>query len=473
MRPPMTALLPRLASLLLLLASLPAVAQPAGGLRLPEVQRHLLPNGAVLLLAEKHDVPMVALDIRVRGGSLADPAGRDGATALLAELLQKGAGGRDAAAFAEAIDAVGGRLSIDVDRDALQLSAEFLAEDAALMVELAADALRRPRLHRDEFDKVRERAVKSLIAAKDGAPERLIAQYGQAWLFGAHPYGRPADGSEASLARITLDDVVGLHRAQLGGARLVVVAVGAVAPERMRELLTAAFGDWPAAPAALPAVAAPPRQQGRRVLLVDKPGATQTYFWLGNVGAARGDPERVAQNLVNTLFGGRFTSMLNSELRVRTGLTYGARSSLLRLPQPGPLAITSFTRTESTLEALDLALATLQRLHDAGFDAAQLESGRRYVLGQFPPTLETAPQLADRLGELELHGLDRAEIDGFPAAVAAVDAAAARSAASVFPRADDLAIVLIGDAAKIRDQVGKYGPLTEMPLAAPQFHPGD
>jgi len=207
------------------------------------------------------------------------------------------------------------------------------------------------------------------------------------------------------------------------------------------------------------------------VLLVDKPGATQTYFWLGNIGTTVVDPQRIAQNLVNTLFGGRFTSMLNSELRVRTGLTYGAGSSITRLPRPGPLAISSFTRTDATVDALDLTLATLERLHSEAFDAAQIESGRSYMLGQFPPKLETSPQLADQLSRLELFGLGRDEVDGFAATLRSLDAAAVRDAVRLYPRATDLAIVLIGDAAKIREQVTKYGPVTEMPLSAPTFRP--
>lgn len=454
---------------LLLLAFVPLAH--AATIRLPDYERHVLPNGTVLLLAEKHDVPIVALDVSVRGGSLADPEGKAGTAALLAELMQKGADGRTAAQFAEAIDAVGGRLSIDAGRTALGLSAEFLAADAALMVELAADALRRPTLAQDEFDKVRDRAIKSLVAAKDGNPQALIGQYGASWLYRDHPYGRPTGGSEQTLATVTHGDVTGFHRDHAGGDRLIVTAVGDFETDRMKRLLSDAFGDWPAAAGTLPTVEPKPREQGRRVLLVDKPGATQTYFWLGNVGSTVDDPQRVAQDLVNTLFGGRFTSMLNSELRIRTGLTYGARSGITRLPQPGPVSISSFTRTDATVEALDLALATLDKLHQQDLDEAQLQSGRNYVLGQFPPTLETSPQLAGEIGTLELFGLGRDEIDRYAERVQAVDAAAAKQATAVFPPADDLVMVLIGDASKIREQVAKYGPVTEMKIDEPRFAP--
>jgi predicted Zn-dependent peptidase len=217
---------------------------------------------------------------------------------------------------------------------------------------------------------------------------------------------------------------------------------------------------------------AAPREQGRRVLLVDKPGATQTYFWLGNVGASRTDPARTAQAVVNTVFGGRYTSMLNTELRVKSGLTYGARSYFDRLSQPGSFAISSFTATETTVPAIDLALATLERLHREGLDAATLASAQSYMLGQFPPTIETNGALAGRLADLMLYGLGPEDVDEFASRVAAVDGAVVRSTiGQSFPATKDLAIVLIGDAARIRGDAGRYGPVTEMKITDPRFAP--
>src|SRR5690606_2488819 len=203
-----------LITLLGLLLALPVAA--SSGIRLPEFQRETLDNGATLILMPRRDVPMVALSLRSRGGSLADPAGKEGTAALLAELLQKGAGERDAAAFAEAVAAVGGRLNVGAGRESLSISAEFLAKDSALMVALVADLLLRPRLDAGKFDKVRTRAIQSIKAAKDSGPDQLIGSYGNAWLFAAHPYARPSGGDETSLAAIALEDLKAFRTAQLG-----------------------------------------------------------------------------------------------------------------------------------------------------------------------------------------------------------------------------------------------------------------
>jgi predicted Zn-dependent peptidase len=176
--------------------------------------------------------------------------------------------------------------------------------------------------------------------------------------------------------------------------------------------------------------------------------------------------------VVNTVFGGRYTSMLNTELRVKSGLTYGARSYFDRLSQPGSFAISSFTATESTVPAIDLALTTLERLHSEGLDAPTLASAQSYMLGQFPPTIETNGALAGRLADLMLYGLGPEDVDEFASRVAAVDGAVVRSTiGQSFPATKDLAIVLVGDAARIRGDVGRYGPVTEMKITDPRFAP--
>jgi predicted Zn-dependent peptidase len=455
----------------LLLGALPARAEP-GDVRLPTAERIVLENGATVLLVPRRDTPLISLVAQLRGGALGDPAGKDGTAQLFTSLIQKGAGTRDAASFAEAIESAGGELGAAAGVEHLTVAADFLSVDAGLMVELVSDVLLRPRLDPAEFTKARELAVQSITAAKDGDPSGLIDDYGSAWLFRGHAYGRPSGGSERSLATIELEDLRRYYADHVGADRLFIVAVGDFEPADMRRRLETAFGGWRKAAQAAPVAAPTARVGERRVLLVDRPGSTQTYFWLGDRGAMRSDPARTAQSLVNTVFGGRYTSMLNTELRAKSGLTYGASSGFERLSQPGSFRISSFTQTDKTGEALDLALATLARLHEEGLDAQALESAKRYTLGQFPPTLETNGQLAGRLAEIERLGLGVDDVDGFAARVRSADAAAIRSAIDTsFPQPDRLAIVLIGDAAKIRDTARRFGPVTEMKLSDPSFAP--
>jgi predicted Zn-dependent peptidase len=314
--------------------------------------------------------------------------------------------------------------------------------------------------------------VSEIAAEKDGDLRAVIGTYFQAFHFGAHPYARPVGGSESSLATLKREDVLAYARAHLGGDRLILSVVGDFDAKKLGKQLEAALGGW--ARASTPAPVAPATQpsKGRRVLLVDKPDATQTYFWAGNTGISRTDPARVDVNLANTVFGGRFTSLINTALRIKSGLTYGANSLVMTNTQPGVFAISSYTKTESTGQALDMTLDVLSRYREQGLDDATLASVKEYVLGQFPPTLETGLQLASKLSELSFYGLDSSDVDDFASKVVSADKARVQAAIQrVLPSRDDLTVVLIGKASDIREVARKYGTVTEMKLTDPYFAP--
>ena len=455
----------------LLLVLLTSVAF-GDGVTLPAAERVVLANGTVLILNESHDVPLIGLRAIVRGGAAADPIDKHGLAALFADLLQKGAGERSSADFAEAIASVGGKLDVAVGLESVNISASFMAKDASFMVELVSDMLLTPLLDSKEFSALRDRSINLIKAAKGSNPGQLMSSYANAFLFGNHPYGNPVGGSESSLAKITHGDLIAYYADMVGSDRLIVSVSGDFEIPAMQEALTTAFGDWRPAAKPLQELEAPLSADSSRVFLIDKPGATQTYFHIGNVGVARSFSGRAELDLANTIFGGRFTSMLVTELRTKSGLSYSASSKLSRNAQPGSVFISSFTETSTTTAALDVALATLNRLHDGGLDEAMIASSRNYVMGQFPTRFETAGQLAGHFASLEANGLDSSYINGYGDSLssATVESIAAVIDA-VYPRPDELVFVILGDAKLVREQVAPYGPITEISLSRPRFHP--
>lgn len=463
----------RFRSVLFVLAIVCALpAHAASAVKTPAFEKVTLGNGATLLLMERHDVPLIAFNAVIRGGAASDPENGYGTASVLAGLLEKGAGPRDANTFAETIASVGGTIETGASTETISVSGSFLSRDQKLMVELLADVLQRPRLEAEQFETLRGRHIEFIRAAKDSDRAALTSIYGAATLFGSHPYGRPVNGSEASLAALKHEDVRRYYQENVGADRVIIAVAGDFKTSQLKSLLSRAFSGWRKAGAPLPAVSKPSQMAGRRVLLVDAPDAVQSYFWVADLGVARSDPRRASLDVVNTLFGGRFTSMLNTELRIRSGLSYGASSYFDRLAVGGSWEMASFTRTEKTIEAIDLALATLDQLHQRALDQAQLASGKSYVLGQYPLAFETASQWAHQLATLAFYGLDRSYIDNYGNALAAVSAEdAKRVIAEVIPASNDVVLVVIGKAEAIRDGLRKYGPLTEMKLSDPDFRP--
>jgi predicted Zn-dependent peptidase len=448
-----------------------ALTQPAAGaVQVPPHERIVLANGVTLILVPRRDVPLISFQAVLRGGPIGDTT--PGVSSIVAGLLEKGAGERDAFAFADAVEGAGGNFSVVAGIEAISVSGQFLARDQRLMLDLLADALLRPRFDVQEFEKLRGRRIELIKAAKDSDPSELIGTYGRALLFGNHPYGKPSSGSEATLAALTHQQVLDYHRAHFGADRLILVFAGDLDVAALKQAVSDAFGSWHRAATALAMVTEPARVRGRRVLLVDSPESSQTYFWIANVGVNKRYPEHAALDLVSTLYGGRFTSLLNTELRIKSGLSYGARATFTRSVAAGEFAIRSFTDTENTAKALELSLETLTRLKKEGVTDAMLDSARSYVLGQYPLNFETAGDWAAAFAELEFYGLDAGYIDDYAAALRDVTLPLARAVTqAAFPSADDVSLVLIGDANRIRDAAGRFGTVTELPITHPSFAP--
>jgi predicted Zn-dependent peptidase len=440
--------------------------------RVPAHERFVLDNGITLIIVPRREVPLSAFDAVLRGGSLGDQAIKPGVASLLAGLLEKGAGKRDAFAFADAVEGAGGSFNAGANTESLSVRGTFLARDQRLMLELLADALLRPRLDTEELEILRSRHIEMIKAAKDADPSELIGLYGRSFLFRGHPYGRPVIGSESSLAAITHQDLLDYYATHFGSDRLTLVFAGDVDSAWLRRMVSKLFGRWKPAATRAPRLMPATRVNERKVLLIDSPGAVQTHFWVGNVGVDRRYPHRAALDLVNTLYGGRFTSIINTELRIKSGLSYGARSGFARGSVAGEFAIHSFAETDNTAKALELTLETLARLKRDGVTPEMLESARAYVLGQYPLNFETAGDWAVALADTELYGLGPEYIDQYGPALREVTLADTRKVIDeAFPAPDALAIVLVGDAARIRQQAENYGTITEMTLTQPAFTP--
>ena len=442
------------------------------GVRIPAHQRYTLANGVKLIQIPRHDVPLIAFEALLRGGARLDAEGREGVASLTAELLTHGAGGRDAYAVADAVEGAGGSFDADAHSEAILVHGVFLARDRELLLGLLADALQRPRFEPAELEKLRARRIEFIKAAKDSEPQSLLGSYGRAVLFAGHPYGKPIGGSETSLAAITREDVLSFYQDHFGADRLTLVFAGDFDPAALKNAATAAFASWRAAGVPLAPLPAPARVRGRRVWLIDAPESAQTYFWIGNVGVARSYPQRAALEVTNTAFGGSFGSMLMQALRIKSGLSYSAHAGFHRGAVPGEFAISSFTQTASTARAIETALQTLATLKQQGVGNTAIDSAKSYILGQYALGFETGADWAAALADLDLYHLPDSHIDEFGPQLMRVDAAAVRQAVdSAYPDATDVDIVLIGDAARIRDQVSKFGPMAETPLEAADFAP--
>ena len=435
----------------------------AAELKLPQYTRTVLSNGVVLLLMEQHEVPMVSFSVLISAGSTIDLKGKEGLASLTSELLTRGTSNRSAEQIASEVDSLGGALQFSTGLDFTSGGAEFLAKDVRTGVELLSDVLLNAAFPEEEVTKRIAQRVDELKQEKD-EPQAVITNYFHAFLFGDHAYGRPIEGDERSGAGIKRDEIVQFYRTHYMPQNIRIAAVGDFSTSEMQRMLSEAFAKRAGGSrgnSGRVELPAPVAIKGRKLLLVDKPDATQSFYIMGNVGIARTNADRVPIQLVNTVFGGRFTSILNDELRVSSGLTYGAHSVFGRYLQPGPFAISSFTQNSKTIQAIDLTISVLKLLHEKGISAEQLKSAKAYIKGQFPPQIETSDHLAALLTQLDFFGLDAREIDELFSRIDAVTLQDCQRVIQKYFPADDFVLVVIGKAAEIKQGLGKYAPKME------------
>jgi zinc protease len=440
-----------------------AAAKPFAVYTLPEAKRLTLPNGVVVLLLEKHELPLTSVTMAFRSGSLLDPAGKPGVSSIVAEQLRKGTTSRSSEQISDELDFIGMGLQNST------INGDFLSKDTDKALALLADVVLHPVFPEDELKKSVARRQEALKTAKDEVG-LAVRNYFMATLYEGHPYANSLTATQASLGSITRSDIVAYHDQVYTPANAVIAVVGDFKSAEMEGKLKALFGAWKGSAPAQPVTPVMKTVTGRHVLLIDKPDATQTYFILGNVGISETSPDRAPVRVVNTLFGGRFTSMFNEELRVKSGYSYGAFSSFQENRTPGPFEMSSYTKNETTEKAIDKTFEVLDRLHAHPFTGDDLTSAKNYIRGTFPPTLETTPALAYQLAANEVEGISREQFNAaLEAEQSTTETEANRAIDKDFPTHDDYVLVLVGKASEIGTIAAKYGTVTRKKIGDPGY----
>jgi len=432
-----------------------SVAVAAADVRLPAYTRKVLPNGIVLDVIPRSEVPLVSFRVLIRGGVESDPVELPGLAEITAEALRRGTAKRTASQFSEELDALGATLTATVDMQSTGIGAEFLAKDFQKGLELLYDTVMSPAFPEAEVAKVLKQSSDALRSVKDN-PRVAVAEYFRNFYFGSkHPYGRPAD--ETTVARINRAAIVDYHKKMYTGRNLILVVAGDIDAARASEAVSKVFGAVPAGSAWQWQKAETPKPAGARMAIVHKADATETQFRIGLPGLDRADPDRVPLWVVNTFLGGRFTSLLNEALRVNSGLSYGANSTFDQDHLQGRITVSTFTSTDNTVKGIDMALDVLKKYAESGLNAEQLASTKAYIKGTYPADrLETADQIATAVGTIELFNLNKGDVDDLFSRIDAVTVEQANQTIRKYLKPENLTFLLLGNADEMPADVRKY-----------------
>jgi predicted Zn-dependent peptidase len=348
----------------------------------PIPQSVSLSNGLQVLIFPRAELPLVSMMLMSKPEGGTDPASQPGLTALAMEMLSQGAGERDANAFADELQRLGADFSAQADEESFSLSMSVLKRNFAAASALFADALLRPRMTDSDFERTRSLKIDELAMAM-AQPAYVAAITGASELFAAdNPYASPMGGTEQSLAAMTVADVKRLHTAYLDPSHSVVVIAGDVSVADVRGVLEPLIGGFTRSADATSINTNPGglrfvQRDQMKVVVVDRPGATQTVIHFAMPSVTLADPKRVSLEMLNIILGGSFTSRLNQNLRERNGYTYGARSNFALYPSTGCMTASARVATDVTGAALREFFNEFTRIAAGDISEDELSKARK------------------------------------------------------------------------------------------------
>ena len=427
----------------------------------PRFERRRLSNGLELRVVERHELPILTIDLVIKSGETLVPKGKEGLASLAASMLEEGTRSRTGLQLAGELSEIGAVLSASGGLESTSVSLTTLTRHQDRGLDIFADVLRNPTFPDKELERLKLLRLSHLEARTDDPEETAAAVFPRLIYEPGHPYGRPDLGTPASVRSITREDVVAFFRRIMVPGNAVLVIVGDVRPDPIANALEARLRTWSAGPVPtqvpLEPMTAP--SSSRTLYLIDKPAAAQSVLTVGRIGAARKSPDFSALVVLNSILGGQFESRLNRNLRVEKGYSYGVNSSFSFDRGPGPFEAGGTVETTVSRESLIEIVKELSDIAQSRpvTDAELAFAKEQMVLG-FPSRFETTFGVAGQVANLVAYELPDDEFDRYQARIETLTQSDVARVARQYITPDHLTILVVGDRSRIE------GPLKTLPF---------
>ena len=426
--------------------------------KLPRAQEATLPNGLRVVLLESHKVPTFNMQMVVLSGGLSDKPDYRGLASFTATLLREGTTKRSSKDIAEQVDALGATLSANAGFSNMTsvVTTGGLIENLDQTLELFSDVVRNPIFPQAEIDKYKTRTLAQLQFQRS-IPQFLAQEQFNRAIYGtSHPASLIAPPAE-SLKKLSTKDLAEFHSTYYRPNNAILAIVGDVTMKEIMPKLEKAFGDWQKGDVPAFSIPAAPAQSESKIYLIDRPGSVQTVIQLGTLGIERTSPDYFAVLLADRVLGGGPSGRLFMNLREDKGYTYGAYSNFSGSKFRGTWGASSEVRTDVTEGAMKEFMYELNRLRDTPVAAEELDNAKRAIVGSFALSLEQPGTLLQNIITQKIYNLPADYWDTYPQRVAAVTADDVQNAAKKYFDLGRLQVVAVGNAAKARDVLAKFG----------------
>jgi zinc protease len=419
---------------------------------LPRAKQFRLANGLAVYLVEAHALPVVSAELVVRSGGAADPVELPGLAGFSTAMMDEGTAKRDALGIARDLETLGATLNVGSTLDGSYLTLRSLKGNAVKAMEIMSDVALAPSFPEKEVERVRNDRITSIIQQRDSPFQTAIRELMPALYGAGHPYGHVSLGTEAALQKITREDLVSFFKRAFTPENAALVLAGDLSESEARKLADEAFGSWQGqgGVTSKPPAAAPAAE---RVLIVDKPEATQTFLLLGQPCVERSDPDFEKLNTMNQVLGGLFSSRINLNLREKHGYTYGAFSALVENRGVGPLIAGSSVRTDATGASLREMMNEINGMLANEVSADELKMAKESISRSLPALFETTESTVGTVGGLYMYDLAPDYYEGLPARLDKLTTSEVYAATKQHVMPAKMIVVAVGDRKVIEPQI--------------------
>ncbi len=428
--------------------SKPPALGPTPSVKINAVQKFTLKNGLQVVVYEKHEVPIVQMNLVVKAGSVNEPPDKLGLAGLTAAMLDEGAGGKSSLELSDAIDFLGTTIGASGGLHTSGVAMRSTVSKLNESLNLFADVLLRPDFPHSELERLRKQYITSLLQAYDQPRAIAAAATGQVVFGKDHPYGRTSVGTEQSLKAFTVDDLKIFYSTYYRPNNSFLVVVGDVKANEIIATLEHVLAAWEKKNVKAAAVASVKQVSDRKIYLIDKPEAAQSVIRICRVGVDRMTEDYFPILVMNTILGGSFTSRLNNNLREVHGYAYGAGSGFGFRPYPGPFTASSDVQTDATDKSLKEFMIELNGISKPITDE-ELEKAKNYIALGYPDNFSSVASIAGQLAEMIQYNLPENYFNDYIGKVLAVKKEDVRRVAKKYIDTDNLAIIIVGDKVKV------------------------
>lgn len=431
--------------------------------------RKTLANGLEVVVVSNHEVPMVWMKLGIKSSAWTEE--KPGVASLALQILTQGTEVHDSKQMAELLESSAIRLRGSAGMDTASVFASAMLPQLDLAAELLAEVVLRPTFPKDEFDLLLKQTRMGLMISTK-TPEYVANRELRRRMYGAHPYARTPTGELEDIGKVKVDDLRAWWSRHARPDNAVMYVAGDITPSAAFELVSKHLGSWKAEGAfVLPSLPEPPAPEKTHIYVVDRPGSVQSQIRVGHRGISRKHPQYFVSRVLSQIFGGSFNSRLNKAIRVEKGLTYGARGGLQPRRFGGDLKISTFTKTASTAEAVQVILEEIEKIRAAPPTAEELSDTKAYITGSFPGNRETPSATVNDLWMIETQGLPGDYLQRYLSGVKAATGESVQEAAKALIDREHLIIVVVGEAEKIKADLEKIAAVTVVGTGAAEELP--